>query len=258
MFFDDFLSPAERTFLPVLLASFVLACLVAPWRDVKEKLLSRKIWLHPSSLFDMKMLLLNNLLKIIFFTLFSGLLLSSHSLSVFFIKTLRFWDVQPLTDNIVVAGVFYTVFSFVLLDFFRFFQHYLMHKIDFLWRFHRLHHSAEVLTPLTLHRVHPVEMFMGMLRTTVAIALASSIYVFLFQIPLYGHHILGVNGLGFLFNVLGANLRHSHIWLSFGWAEYFFISPAQHQIHHSRNPEHFNKNLGVCLSIWDILFGSFF
>ena len=32
-----------------------------------------------------------------------------------------------------------------------------MHRIPFLWRFHQIHHSAEVLTPLTFHRIHPVE-----------------------------------------------------------------------------------------------------
>ena len=38
---------------------------------------------------------------------------------------------------------------------------------------------------------------------------------------------------GVLFNFAAANLRHSHIWISFGRFEKIFISPAQHQIHHS-------------------------
>ena len=262
--FEDFVSPAQRTFLPVLLSSIALAWIIlrisgkrAPWAYMRKKLLNKDIFLHPSSILDCKILLLNNGMKMIFFGLFSGLLWSSHSLSVFFIKILRAWGISPITDNTLVAGLFYTIFSFVLLDFFRFFQHYLMHKVGFLWKFHRLHHSAEVLTPLTLHRVHPVEMFIGLFVASSAIAISSSFYVCLFQIPLHGHHIFGVNLLGFLFNVSGANLRHSHIWLGFGWAEYLFISPAQHQIHHSKNPLHFNKNLGICLSIWDIAFGSF-
>lgn len=68
--------------------------------------------------------------------------------------------------------------------------------------------------------------------------------------------LLGVNLFIFLFNVAGSNLRHSHICLRFGKWELFFISPAQHQIHHSVQLKHFNKNFGSTLAIWDSLFNS--
>ena len=70
------------------------------------------------------------------------------------------------------------------------------------------------------------------------------------------YHILSINIFGFAFNFLGSNLRHSHIPLSFGFFEKLFISPKQHQIHHSQNISHFDKNYGVSLSIWDRLIGS--
>ena len=53
-----------------------------------------------------------------------------------------------------------------------------------------------------------------------------------------------------------ANLRHSHVYIGFGYLEHIFISPAQHQIHHSRNKIHFDQNFGSCLSIWDKAFKS--
>jgi sterol desaturase/sphingolipid hydroxylase (fatty acid hydroxylase superfamily) len=55
------------------------------------------------------------------------------------------------------------------------------------------------------------------------------------------------------------NFHHSHIWLRFGafW-ERIFISPAQHQIHHSLNPIHHNKNYGEVLAIWDWIFGTLY
>ena len=54
-------------------------------------------------------------------------------------------------------------------------------------------------------------------------------------------------------------LLHSHIWFSFGWfLNHIFISPAHHQIHHSRAPQHFNKNLGDTFAIWDWLFGTLY
>ena len=35
------------------------------------------------------------------------------------------------------------------------------------------------------------------------------------------------------------------------------MSPAQHQLHHSDNPQHFDKNFGVALSFWDCICGTF-
>ena len=263
--FDDFINPSARLYWPVLISSVFLAWLVCffkggqkPWEEVKNKLLNISIWTHPSSTLDFKLFFLNNFIRFIFVVSFSGFLLSSHSLSVFCIKMLResFGEIAPLSTNDFFIRFSYTLFSFILLDFLRFFQHYLMHRVPFLWRIHRVHHSAQVLTPLTLHRIHPIEMFIGMARSTLFLIISSSLYIYLFQVPLYGFDVLGVNLFGFLFNAFGSNLRHSHIWLGFGIFEYVFVSPAQHQIHHSKNHSH--KNLGVCLSIWDICFNSFF
>ena len=63
---------------------------------------------------------------------------------------------------------------------------------------------------------------------------------------------MGVNLGLFLYYLLGYNLRHSHIWLSYPrWLSWLLVSPAQHQIHHSSAPAHFNKNLGFVFSFWD-------
>ena len=69
--------------------------------------------------------------------------------------------------------------------------------------------------------------------------------------------IYGVNVLLFIFNLSGSNLRHSHIPISYGRAlERIFVSPAQHQIHHSIKRCHHDKNFGAALAVWDYLFGS--
>ena len=61
----------------------------------------------------------------------------------------------------------------------------------------------------------------------------------------------------FIFLLFGANLRHSHVKLRYPKIiEYLLISPYQHQIHHSDNPKHFNKNMGSKLAIWDWMFGT--
>jgi sterol desaturase/sphingolipid hydroxylase (fatty acid hydroxylase superfamily) len=144
----------------------------------------------------------------------------------------------------------------LLVDFASYCYHNLMHRIPWLWEFHKVHHSAAVLTPLTSHRAHLGE---GLFRTAVVmlvlgiatgaashfggdgaadIARGLSIYAYLFA--------------------YGLLLNHSHIWWSWGRAEYVFNSPAMHAVHHSRDPKHFNKNLGNLLSIWDVIFGTFY
>ena len=63
----------------------------------------------------------------------------------------------------------------------------------------------------------------------------------------------------FVLNIIFENIRHSHVYLCFPtWVEkWLFLSPAQHQQHHSLNPEHHNKNFGTWLSVWDRLYGTF-
>ncbi len=53
-----------------------------------------------------------------------------------------------------------------------FIGHYLTHKVPLLWEFHKVHHSAPVLNPLTNYRFHPVDripigLFMGLLTALV-------------------------------------------------------------------------------------------
>ena len=265
---EDFVNPAERLYWPVLVSSIFFAWIFLyfggerknAFPNIVKNLLSKDIWLHPSSITDFKWFFINNSIRFVFLNFFVGFFLSAYSLSIMLLEFLREYcgEVDPIMSDRNLIRLVYTIGTFVILDFFRFLQHFLMHKVPCLWKFHKLHHSAEVLTPMTLNRVHPVELFIGMGRTALATALSSALYVYLFQVPLHGFDILGVNIVGFLFNVLGANLRHSQIWISFGPMEYIFMGPAQHQIHHSSALGHRNKNFGICLSVWDILFKTFF
>lgn len=68
--------------------------------------------------------------------------------------------------------------------------------------------------------------------------------------------------LGFIIKpltLLSVTLGHSHLHISYGrLLNHLFISPAHHQIHHSANPAHFNKNNGSLLAIWDYIFGTLY
>jgi sterol desaturase/sphingolipid hydroxylase (fatty acid hydroxylase superfamily) len=155
--------------------------------------------------------------------------------------------------------ILYTVCLLLADDFRRFAVHRSFHRSSVLWEFHKVHHSAEVLTPITLHRVHPVEKLIEQLASLLALGVVTGGFLFLFPGGLTVVSILGVNAGRFVFDLAGAHLRHSHIWLPFGSAlEHILISPAQHQIHHSCDPSHFDRNFGSQFAFWDWLFGSLY
>jgi len=161
----------------------------------------------------------------------------------------------PDAPGWAIVAVQFLVF-FVAADFGAFFTHYLEHKIPFLWSFHRVHHSAEVLNPVTTYRKHPVELiyFGIMTGTVIAIALGSTLYLTDSSLTAGTLALMTV----WVAVALGVNyLDHSQMWISYGGAERLFISPAMHQIHHSAFIQHRDKNMGLLLSIWDRMFGTY-
>ena len=151
----------------------------------------------------------------------------------------------------------FSVFHFVVDDFARFAQHLLMHKVPLLWSLHKVHHSANQLTPITLYRVHVGELLLASARRVATTTITTMVLALTTHHLLSPFEILGVTALSFAFNLLGSNLRHSPVPIRFGWLENIFISPYLHQLHHSAEAEHHDKNFGVSLSVWDRVFGSY-
>lgn len=218
---------------------------------------SRRVWWHSSSRTDYALWLINRLLLAVIIpkTLTQAIWISW----LFF-----FWQEQGLSNlalgwpDMFVVAVF-TFCYFLADDFSRFFVHWCMHKSPFLWAFHQVHHSATVLTPFTVFRTHPVEGLLFFLRSLLVQSVVISVFLVLFPYQVSLVQVFGVLVTTFLFNALGANLRHSGVALSYGEKiEKWLISPAQHQIHHSNALHHYDRNFGVMLAIWDRMFGSWF
>lgn len=135
--------------------------------------------------------------------------------------------------------------------------HRVHHRSDVLWPLHRLHHSATVLTPVTLFRKHPLWNLTSNLASLTLTGVFQGVFVFFFFGGPEAEVLFGINTIYVLYNFFGANLRHSHVWLSWGKPlSYLFISPAMHQIHH--DPARMNCNYGEVFAIWDWLFGSLY
>ena len=255
--------PSNRVFWGYLLVSLLIAGLVLAIQDPKKwasrlynQLLSPNLWLHPSSLLDMKLMVAKSLVRVL---LFVPWLISSYAFATGVLKALNEY-LGPAGSSSIrepLVALLYTVVLFLSSDFSRYLVHRLCHRVPLLWQFHQVHHSAEVMTPLTLYRSHPVENLLFILRGVVVTGVVTGVFFYLFGAHAIQHQILGVNILGLLFNMLGANLRHSNVWVSYGSIiEHVFFSPAQHQIHHSVHPRHHDTNYGSCLAIWDWLGGS--
>lgn len=135
--------------------------------------------------------------------------------------------------------------------------HRASHTIPALWAFHSVHHSAEVLTPLVAGRVHPVEMALSepVRAATAALILGPALYFSADELNLVT--VYGVSLTGLVFGALGNQLLHSQAPISFGprWNR-ILVSPAVHQIHHSRATRHWDRNMGGLLSVWDWMFGT--
>lgn len=261
------LDASSRVFWLFWLSSLLLATLVLYlqpgkrsfprwWRRVKATLLNPGYWGNRSTLVDLGCLVGNSALRVAVVVPILG---SHLAIALVVARMLQsgFGNAPDWQWPWWCVATAYTLVFFIVEDFSRYALHAAMHKIPFLWRFHRLHHSATLLTPLTLFRVHPVEMALYYGRGLVVFGVVTGVFVYWFGARLSALDILGVDLLGFLFNLFGANLRHSHIWLSFGRWEKWFISPAQHQIHHSRALQHRDRNFGSALAVWDRWFGTY-
>jgi sterol desaturase/sphingolipid hydroxylase (fatty acid hydroxylase superfamily) len=262
-------SPQDRLFLGYLLASAMLAAFVLyrrqaasrseSFRQMITALLPRRIFWHPSAQLDYRVWLINHLI----FTLGVGVLLVS-------VATATNWFIALLTlifgppQEGLRAGVFccalFTLVSLMAADAGIFVDHWLQHKVPLLWEFHKVHHSAEVLTPWTAFRVHPVSELVKAPFVAAFVGLCNGIFLYVFHGMPAEITVLGVNVLYLLAYTIGAyHLQHSHIWLVFprGIRE-VLCSPAMHQIHHSKALRHRDKNFAVTFTFWDRIAGTLY
>ncbi len=167
-------------------------------------------------------------------------------------------DLQSESGSVWVA-IALTVTLYVVNDFMRWWMHYLQHKVPFLWEFHKIHHSAEHLNFATAERHHPFDAVFFGFGAVGAAAIVNGVFIGLFGDHLTAYQIGGANVIFFGSNLIGGVLRHSPIWVSYGpRIEKWLISPAMHQIHHSSDPKHWDKNMGGGLAVWDRMGGTLY
>lgn len=222
------------------------------------RLLSRRsVWLHRSSLLDYRMYAVNMVLLafvasyfIVGSQVWSGV--AAHALTSLFgapaAPSTGHWGAVVVTAALLLVAT----------DLGYWLAHVAMHRNQLLWEFHKVHHSAAVMTPATEFRQHPVELiwFPTVMGVTTGLTYAV-IAQFWAGAQVLGHAGYAAVLTAHLFTF--HHLRHSHIAMIFpDWLGRLLHSPAHHIIHHSDHPAHFDRNMGYLLSVWDWAAGTLY
>ncbi|MEQ1578237.1 MAG: sterol desaturase family protein [Hyphomicrobium sp.] len=224
----------------------------------ERSLFDREVWMSKSAQNDYFIVVFGSVLRL---TVLSWTILNWKPIAAFVVSMLQAAGVSgTVNDSTAIAlGFVLTLALFVADDFIKWFMHYIMHRVPELWEFHKVHHSAEELNFLTAERHHPVEVIMTSVAATIVFGAVNGLFIALFGDKLTLQTVFGANVFMVAFNVFGGVLRHSPVWISFGpRIERWIISPAMHQIHHSSDVCHFDKNMGGSLAVWDRMFGTLY
>ncbi|MDP6563931.1 MAG: sterol desaturase family protein [Alphaproteobacteria bacterium] len=225
-------------------------------RGYRHAYFTRAVWGHPSAKADYRFYYVNGVL---FPLVFAPLIVSGAWVGELTREGLS--ALAPPSaggESGLAVNLAYTLVFFLAYDFGRFLAHYIQHRFDILWHFHKVHHSAEVLTPFTSYRVHPIDLILMASGPALLTGLVDGLFGHLFGSAAGYYLFYGLHALIFIYNLIG-NLRHTHVWLSYGPVfNRIFVSPAQHQIHHSIEPRHWGQNIGFALAFWDRMFGTLY
>jgi sterol desaturase/sphingolipid hydroxylase (fatty acid hydroxylase superfamily) len=144
--------------------------------------------------------------------------------------------------SILPAGLQLLLF-FIVLDFVQWTTHILLHKIPFLWQFHKIHHSVKEMGFAAHLRYHWMENILYKPLKTFGVMILGGFepeqaYIVHFFAITIGH------------------LNHANIKLSWGPFKYLLNNPIMHLYHHAYSlPKgKFGVNFGISLSLWDYLF----
>jgi sterol desaturase/sphingolipid hydroxylase (fatty acid hydroxylase superfamily) len=132
---------------------------------------------------------------------------------------------------------------FLLEDFAFYIEHRVDHYCRLFWAVHLTHHSSEEFN----------------LSTGFRSSVFQPVYRFIYFIPIT---LLGFEPIDILFmysvtQTYGIIVHTRYIQKMPKFIEAIFVTPAHHRVHHASNIRYLDKNMGMCLIIWDRMFGTF-
>lgn len=257
--------PWERFWWAYLVSAFLLAGAAfmvrrpgASAARFLRRCFAPEVWWHPSARTDYLYYLCNRVLfALLFLPWVTSLTVAQGSWEralLVHAPGLRL-DVDPGLH----LSLLLTLWVAIGMDLGLFVAHWLQHRVPLLWEFHKVHHSAEVMTPITVARMHPLDDLLSMVCSGTFAGAAQALFLHALPGGPTGLRLYGVDAALFAFYLLGYNLRHSHVWI--GWGprlSHLLVSPAMHQCHHSVAERHWDKNMGFMFAWWDWLAGTLY
>lgn len=248
--------------LGLLLGTALGSALIVYWRTVEHKsfrdffdfLFPPEILWHPSARADALFWITKRLIMPFLFipagvTFVAGMGYATHQALgwLFNIPEPIISDPGPVT--IIV----FTATMLLAYDISYYLYHYAQHRFPFLWELHKVHHSAEVMVGITKDRVHPLDDLMNRVWDGVIAGTCFGIWSLIaldpVEVTLFGVNVYVIR------NILMMDfVRHTHLKISFGPLNHVILCPHWHQLHHSVDPRHYDKNFGLLFSFWDRLF----
>ena len=141
------------------------------------------------------------------------------------------------------GGVAKWVLAFVVLDLAMYLWHGACHRFEWLWLFHKVHHSDESMNVSTGLRFHVGELVLTVLYKSTLIVLFGLSAEMVISIEV-------IITLFVLFHHLDISFQDEH------WLSKLIIVPSVHRAHHSMLRAEHDSNYGAVLSLWDRLFGT--
>ena len=228
----------ENYFYGLILISLIVWGLEIffPWRK-NQPIIRKDFWLDTFYMFFNFFLLnlivliaLSNTAVLFFNDVLAIVNLSIANFQLFDIKTFPYWA------RLLVF--------FVIIDFVQWFTHTLLHKYQFLWNYHKVHHSVKQMgfaAHLRYHWMEPV--FYNSMK-----------YI---PLAIMGGFSAQDVAIVHFFNIAIGHLNHANINWDYGYLKYILNNPKMHIWHHAKELPKGRKNgvnFGITLSIWDYIF----
>lgn len=203
-----------------------------PWRK-KQPIFRKDFWL------DCFYMFFNFLIfKIVIFASFSALVTAGFENIVGHPSELALLDANKMSFWLQI------IVFFVSLDFIQWIVHYCFHRFNFLWQFHKVHHSVQEMGFAAHFRYHWME----------NVIYTPAKYLMVLLIGGFDHSSVFII---YYINIAIGHLNHANVNLNYGPLKFILNNPAMHIWHHSyslpNNKKH-GVNFGISLSVWDYIF----
>ena len=218
----------------IIISAFVYALEVFfPWRKNQSRI-RKDFWLDTFYMYFNLFLFPMLIFKFAAQKTYNGVVFGLESINLDFLISNRV-ESFPIWLQILIL--------FLVRDFTHWNIHRLLHRVPFLWRFHKVHHSVKEMGYAAHLRFHWME---------------SVIYNTIQFIPLaiLGFTLDSYIGV-YVATILIGHLNHANIKLPLGPLKYIFNNPQMHIWHHAKKiPEGYKYgcNYGLSLSVWDYIF----